>query len=144
MAEVVRIIPAARDAVFAVLADPYTYPRWVVGAERIRHVEGNWPEPGARFHHVVGMFPFHLRDSTGVVEMTEGHLLVLDARARPAGRAQVEFVLDETPGGTRVRMTEFPTGAPATLIPEPIIDASIKHRNRRSLARLEAVVTGRR
>lgn len=143
MAEVVRIIPASREAVFAVMADAYTYPDWVVGAQRIRSVEGDWPDAGATFHHVVGVFPLRLRDSTSVVEVDAGKRLVLNARARPMGRAQVEFHLEDTPGGTRVRMVEFPVSGPATLAPSLAVEPSIRKRNHITLERLEDVVTGR-
>ena len=39
------------EAVFEVLDDPYAYPRWVVGARRIRSVDAGWPAVGSRFHH---------------------------------------------------------------------------------------------
>lgn len=143
MAEVVRIIPASPGAVFAALADPYTYPDWVVGAQRIRSVEGDWPEPGATFHHVVGMFPLRLRDTTSVVEVDEDRCIVLDARARPMGRARVELCLEEVPGGTRVRMIEYPVSRPATLVPSIVVDPTIRKRNHVALERLEGVVTGR-
>jgi uncharacterized protein YndB with AHSA1/START domain len=143
VAEVVRIIPASREAVFAALADPQTYPAWVVGAQRIRDVVGDWPEAGATFHHVVGVFPLRLRDNTSVVDVEEGRRLVLDARARPMGRARVELHLEDTPGGTRVRMVENPVSGPATLAPSIVIDPSICKRNHVSLERLEDVVTGR-
>lgn len=143
MAEVVRIIPASREAVFAALADPHTYPDWVVGAQRIRDVEGDWPERGATFHHVVGMFPVHVRDSTSVVEVERDRRIVLDARARPMGRARVELHLEEVPGGTRVRMVEFPVSGPATLAPAILVEPSIRRRNHLTLERLEGVVVGR-
>ncbi|MEX2626046.1 MAG: hypothetical protein WD225_04135, partial [Ilumatobacteraceae bacterium] len=85
-----------------------------------------------------------LRDSTGVVDLEDGHRLVLDARARPTGRVQVELELEETPGGTRVRMNEFPTSGPARLLPAIVMEPSIRRRNDVALARLEGVVTGRR
>lgn len=143
MAEVVRIIPASREAVFAVMADPYSYPDWVVGAQRVRSVEGEWPRAGATFHHVVGMFPLHVRDSTSVVEVEDGRCLVLDARARPMGRARVELCLEDTPGGTRVRMIEYPVSGPATLAPGFVVEPSIRKRNHVTLERLERLVTGR-
>lgn len=142
MAEVVRIIPASREALFAAFADPYTYPDWVVGAQRIRAAEGDWPEPGSTFHHVVGMFPIHVRDSTSVVEVERDRRIVLDARARPMGRARVELHLEDTPGGTRVRMVEFPVSGPATLAPAILVEPSIRKRNHHTLERLERLVTG--
>ncbi|MFA9429548.1 SRPBCC domain-containing protein [Egicoccus sp. AB-alg2] len=141
MAEVVRIIPASRAAVFAALAEPGTYPRWVVGAQRIRAVEGQWPLPGATFHHVVGAFPLRLRDSTTVVDAADDERLVLEARARPVGRARVELHLEEVPGGTRVRMNEYPISGPTRFVPEAFLAPSIRQRNELSLERLEGLVT---
>ncbi|GGI09771.1 SRPBCC family protein [Egicoccus halophilus] len=144
MPEVVRIIPASRDAVFEALSRPENYPRWVVGAQRIRAVEGDWPQEGSTFHHVVGAFPLRLKDSTSVVTMVPDEQLVLEARGRPLGRATVELHLEEVPGGTRVRMVEFPISGPGRFLPSFVLGPSIRQRNEVSLQRLEDVLTSGR
>ena len=58
-------INASPSAVYRVLSDAYCYPRWVVGARRVRRVDGNFPEAGSRFHHAVGVWPIELKDHTG-------------------------------------------------------------------------------
>jgi uncharacterized protein YndB with AHSA1/START domain len=143
VAEVRRHLPYPPDAVFAALSDPTTYPRWVVGAQRIRAVEGPWPQPGSAFHHVVGVWPLRLRDSTEVVEVTPGTRLLLEARARPAGRAEVELELRPVADGTEVVMREAPLTGPAVLVPRPLLDPVTRRRNERSLARLHRVVRDR-
>lgn len=123
--------------VFAVLADPHAYPDWVVGAKHIRAVEGAWPEPGATFHHSVGIGPITVNDSTSVVEVAAPHRLVLRARARPTGVARVELDLAERDGGTEVVMTELPIEGPPALLHNPLQDRIIDRRNRESLRRLK-------
>jgi len=141
--EVSLIIDAPRDAVYDALSRPETYPRWVVGAQRIRSVEGNWPEEGATFHHVVGVWPARLRDSTTVLTSAPPAKLVLEARARPMGRAKVELELEDLDGErTRVHMREDAVSGPATLIPSSVRAVSIKRRNELSLDRLRRVVVG--
>ena len=64
MAFTSRQIDASPAAVFAVLVNPETYPKWLVGADRIRGVDPDWPAIGSKFHHVVGFGPFKIADST--------------------------------------------------------------------------------
>jgi len=145
MTAVARTIDAAPDDVFAILADPWTYPRWVVGARRIREVEGDWPAPGAAFHHVVGVFPLRPRDNTEVIEVDPDRRLVLEARARPTGRAHVTFDLSPAGDGhTRVVMAEVPASGPVRFVPPALLAPLIRARNRETLERLEDVVHGRR
>lgn len=144
MTEVQRPISAAPDEVFAVLADPDTYPRWVVGAQRIRGVDGDWPEMGAAFHHVVGIVPFRHRDNTEVVAVVPNLLLALEGRARPLGRVRIEFHLRPTAEGTTVSMHERLIGGPVRLVPNAVMEPMIAARNRLTLRRLAEVVAGRR
>jgi uncharacterized protein YndB with AHSA1/START domain len=125
------------DEVFAALADPWTYPEWLVGAQDMRAVDDDWPAPGSSFHHRVGLAgPLTIDDSSSCCEIDAPNLLVLEVRARPAGRARVTFRLTAlTPTTTKVDFSEVPIGLARLLIPvaEPL---SIP-RNRRSMQRLE-------
>ncbi|WP_426574563.1 SRPBCC family protein [Aquihabitans sp. McL0605] len=125
------------DDVFAAVADPRTYPHWLVGAKAMRAVDPTWPAPGSSFHHRVGLVgPLTLDDSSSSKEVHAPNLLVLEVRARPIGRAEVRFEVTEPGGGvTEVAFSEEPIG-PArlfTFIAAPL--AVI--RNRRSLDHLE-------
>lgn len=128
--------------VFRTLADPWTYPEWLVGAKEMRDVEPGWPTPGASFHHRVGLGgPLVVDDSSTSCEISEPTLLVLEVRARPAGRARVTFRLAETgPSTTEVAFSEVPIGAARLLAPVAAPLALI--RNRRSLDHLERFLTG--
>ena len=137
MARTTIHVTAPAEAVFAVLADPASYDHWVVGCKEIRGVEGAWPEPGATFHHSVGMGPITVKDSTTATESAPPHRLVLRARARPTGVARVEIDLAARDGGTEVTITEVPVEGPPALLHNPVQDWLIDRRNREGLRRLK-------
>lgn len=143
MATTTRVMPAAPDEVFAVLADAASYSHWVVGSQRIRSVEGEFPLPGSRFHHVVGVGLLQVRDHTEVLECDPPRLLVLHARARPLGTARIRLELLDDPGGTRVVMEEKAGDLLTALVLNPLTDPLVDQRNRVALRRLERLVVAR-
>jgi uncharacterized protein YndB with AHSA1/START domain len=143
MATVAHHLSASPADVYAALIDPRTYPEWLVGAKEIRAVDESWPEIGSRFYHRVGLFgPLTIADSTESLGTEPERRLSLEARARPAGRARVDFDLAESGAGTVVTMHEHPLGllAPAG----PLLDPVTALRNQKSLRQLERyLVTSR-
>jgi uncharacterized protein YndB with AHSA1/START domain len=139
MAVTTRDIPASPDQVWAVLADPKRYAEWVVGAQEVRGFEGDWPAPGARFHHTVGLGPIHIHDDTSVLESNPSRRLVLRARARPLGHARIALELTQSGAGTRLVMVEEPTSPVASLL-RKVVDPLIHSRNVEALRRLEGLV----
>src|SRR5215218_1996524 len=136
-------IDATAEEVFAVLADPCRYPDWVVGAAGIRDYDQEFPEVGSRFHHQVGSWPVGLKDHTEVVEVDAPNRLVLQAKARPLGTARIELELQESAGGTEVRMEEAPGDRLTSLvIGNPVADTALRVRNAEALARLKRLVEG--
>lgn len=137
MVSVHRTIPQPPAAVFAALADPETYPHWLIGARDIRSVDEDWPQPGSRFHHRVGLVgPLKVADSTKVLAIDEPHQLSVEVRARPFGRGRATFTLVEAAadGGdpaTKLEIDEVPLGALAPL--SPLLAPLTAARNRRSL-----------
>ena len=127
------------ERVWAVLADPESYGHWVVGSKHIRDADPTWPEPGTRFHHTVGFGPLELDDNTEVLESRAPERLVLRARARPSGTANV--ILELAPGpsgnGTMIVMDEYPVSGLAKIVHNPLQDKLIHHRNVESLRRLK-------
>ena len=126
--------------VFAILADPYTYEHWVVGCVDIRAVEGEWPAVGSLFHHTVGMGPFKVKDNTKVLDVDADTRLVIEARARPAGVAEVVFTLTPVPGGTEVCIQEYAVRGFAQRIANPVLDFLVHLRNAETLRRLDKQV----
>jgi len=130
------------DEVFAALADPRTYPGWLVGAKEMRSIDPTWPTPGSKFHHRVGLVgPITIADNSTSCEVHAPSLLVLEVRARPVGRARVSFRLHEpTPATTEVEFSEVPIGAARLLA--PVVAPLTAARNARSLDRLERFLEG--
>ena len=98
MSENTTTIDAPPDDVWAVLADGWLYPLWVVGATRMRDVDASWPEPDTRLHHSVGAWPLVIDDETRVLECDPGRRLLLRARGWPMGQADVEVSLERWAG----------------------------------------------
>ena len=138
-----RPVSATPEQVWEVLADGWLYPLFVVGASRMRDVDENWPAVGARLHHSVGTWPLLIDDTTEVLEVEEGHRLLLLARAWPAGQAHVDISLKANGGSTVVTITEDATAGPGVLVPKPLRDVQLQLRNTETLRRLAFLVEGR-
>ena len=144
MITVTRNTTASADAVWAVIADGWTYAAWVVGASRIRDVEADWPAEGSRIHHSVGSWPLLLSDETVVTRVEPGRLIRLQARSRPLGEAFVEIEVEPEGRGARIEMREDAVEGPATWIPRPLRQLAIGPRNAETLQRLALLAEGRR
>jgi uncharacterized protein YndB with AHSA1/START domain len=132
--EVRVTVPATPEEVWAVLSDPETYPEWLAGAQRIQHVDTDFPEPGARFDHEVGpSSDATVADDTEALVDDPPHRLQLEVHAGPV-TGMVEFRLQAVAGGTQVRFLVSPTGGLGWAL--PVLRAAIHVRNRGSLARL--------
>jgi hypothetical protein len=144
VAEISLNIEASIDAVWAVLADGWSYAGWVVGASHIRDVDTGWPKPGARIHHSVGPWPLVIQDTTEVVACEPTRLLELDARLWPAGAARITFTLQaRSESLTHVRMAERVVRGPSALLPKFVQDLLLIPRNKETLQRLNALARGR-
>jgi uncharacterized protein YndB with AHSA1/START domain len=145
VAENSMTIDATPEQIFEVLLDAWTYKDWVVGADNIRAVDPEWPAVGSRFHHTVGVGPAKVDDTTKVIAVDPPRRLVLEARARPAGVAHVEFVVESAPdrSGTVVTIEEHPIDGAAEALPSVLTDAGLKLRNVETLRRLRKLVEQR-
>ena len=132
--EVRATVPAPPEQVFAVLSDPETYPEWLAGAQHIRWVDGDFPEPGSRFHHEVG--PTNgttVKDHTDVRATDPPNRLELEVHAGPM-KGIVEFELERTADGTLVTFRERVIGALERAM--PALRGPIFLRNKASLDKL--------
>ncbi|WET76926.1 SRPBCC family protein [Amycolatopsis sp. QT-25] len=144
MSEVSRVVDVPPDAVFAVLADGWSYAGWVVGSSHIRDVDEDWPALGSRIHHSVGPWPFHIQDVTIVKAVEPGVSLSLEARGWPLGAAAIGLtLLPHGEGKTEVRMRESVLRGPAKVLPESVQALVAKPRNTEALARLADLATGK-
>jgi uncharacterized protein YndB with AHSA1/START domain len=142
VSEVRRTIHAAPEQVWEVLADPTTYPEWLVGAQVIRGVDNEFPKPGAEFHHSVGATEeVTVDDTTTALEAERPHKLSLKVRARPFFEGVVRFRLLPTKAGTELVLEEEPVG-PLRFV-APLLKPLIVARNAKSLDKLRELVEAR-
>ena len=80
-----RTFSCTAERVFAVLANGWLYPTWVVGASRMRDVDASWPSVGSRLHHSSGVWPALIDDTTSVLEWQEPRHVMFKARGWPIG-----------------------------------------------------------
>jgi len=132
-----RTIAATPEQVWAVLAQPMSYDRWVVGAKDIRAADGTWPETGSSLHHTSGFGPLTLKDKSKVMDAEPPRLLILEARGRPFGAASIELRLEAEGSGTLVTMIEHAVRPALARILNPIVGPLLHARNVESLRRLE-------
>jgi uncharacterized protein YndB with AHSA1/START domain len=130
-------MPVPPEAVWDVLADPGSFGYWVVGSRTIRDADADWPRPGSKFHHTVGLGPFEVSDHTVAVDTQRPGLFAMRAKARPAGTASVTLTMTPAGGGTLVRLTESPDGVFSLLSLNPLVHVTTRARNAESLMRLE-------
>ena len=136
MSRTTRFMRCAPDDVFKVLADGWSFASWVVGAARIREVDGTWPAAGSQIHHSVGLWPMLIDDTTSVISIDRPHAIELKVRAWPTGEGRVRLECTAEEGGTRVVMIEDATAGPAKVIPPSVRDPMLDARNTESLKRL--------
>lgn len=138
-----RKFQATPSEVFAVLADAISYPKWLIGASEIRRADPTWPAVGSKFHHVVGVKPFVLADSTEVLAVETDERLKLHVRARPFISAVVTFTITGGSAGTVLCMQDEPNLRIIGNMVRPVFDPVIHFRNHRSLRRLEKLLADR-
>jgi uncharacterized protein YndB with AHSA1/START domain len=134
-----RIVDASPEAVFVVLADPWSYARWVGWTREIRAAEPGWPRPGTRLWHRFGRWPVGGRGVTVVVSCERPHRLVLRADVRPLALVRATLSVQRDGAGTMVQIREDMIGGwarwfgPATTLVQ-------RRRNEVSLRDLAGVV----
>ncbi len=133
-------IAVSPTEVFAALANAANYGDWVVGSDTIRDADPDWPKVGSRFYHRVGVGPLKLNDHTEVLAVDPPRRLIMHARARPLGTAEVSMQLAERDGGTFVTMTETAGNRLSRLVLNRLTDPLIHLRNAESLRRLKRIV----
>jgi uncharacterized protein YndB with AHSA1/START domain len=132
-----RFMPITPEAVWDALADAGGYGYWVPGSRVIRDADADWPAPGSKFHHTVGVGPFEVSDHTEALEARPPELLRMRTKGRPLGTATVTLEMLRSDGGTLVRISESPDGPAWLLHLNPLFWLLTKARNAESLMRLE-------
>lgn len=138
-----RRIEATPAQLFAVLADGWLYPSWVVGASRMRAVDASWPAAGAQLHHSVGNWPMLINDDTTLLEWEPDHRAVLEAKGWPMGQARVILTADaDGSDAARLTMVEDVTRGPGRALLKLLRQALMLKRNAETLRRLAFLAEG--
>jgi hypothetical protein len=131
------------EVVMQVLADGWLFGLWVVGASHIRRVDPDWPRPGSKIHHAVGVWPALVKDhSEAKTYDADAGVLEMVARGYPLGSALVRIEVREEDGGSRILLGERIVSGPGRFL-RPVEHLVVPPRNRESLERLVALVEGR-
>ncbi len=137
-AEVRMTVPASPEQVYAVLSDPETYPEWLAGAQRIRHVDPAFPRPEARFDHEVGPTEdATVADDTICLLADPPHRLQLEVHAGPV-TGIVDFLLTPSHQGTDIVFRESLVGRLGLAM--PLMRSVLHLRNKGSLQRLKQLL----
>jgi hypothetical protein len=137
-----RRMACSPEDVFAVIADGWVYPTWVVGASRMREVDDEWPLVGSRLYHSFGVWPTLINDETTMLEWDPPRHAVMRAEGWPLGEARVTIDVKPRRDGCVVRIIEKAVAGPGSLI--PFLDVPLHFRNVETLHRLAFVAEGRR
>lgn len=138
-----RVFACTPDDVFAVLADGWLFPSWVVGASRMREVADSWPRVGSRLHHSFGVWPVLIDDATEVLVYEPPRHIVFRAKGWPMGEAQVDIQVRPHRDGAVVRIQEEAVAGPGSLVPPVFLDVALQLRNAETLHRLAYLAEGR-
>ena len=136
----IRIAGSVED-VFAVLADPYAYPQWVVGAREVIEVDPDWPQAGTRFRHRTGLGAATFEGTTFVRNVNAPHRIDLEFTVEGLGRGRVVIELSQEREWVEVTLEEhvlrplWPTSRYTS-------DVLLHVRNAEALRRLKALVEG--
>jgi hypothetical protein len=139
----VRTMNCSPEQVFAVLADGWVFPTWVVGASRMRDVDEHWPQQGSHLHHSFGVWPVLIDDRTTVIEWDPPRRMVMRPAGWPLGEAQVTIEAKPRGEGCVVRILEKAVRGPGALVPPFLLDLLLHPRNAETLRRLAFIAEGK-
>ncbi|MBT2416111.1 SRPBCC family protein [Streptomyces sp. ISL-12] len=138
-----RLVQASPRSVWAVLADPDSYVKWVVGPSQVTPERGRWPEVGAAIHYEVCLGPVRLTNETVVRRCEEGTLLELEAKAGQLGTARIAVELRPWGEDCLVIVDEHPLRGPGGMLHNAGVELIIQLRHRAMLARLAELCEAR-
>ena len=137
------LVHAHPKAVWDVLADPYSYDRWVIGTRKILHADPDWPAVGSSLSFEAGLGPLRFRSRTAVRAAAEPGRLELEADVWPLG-ARVAIEIKPWGGNSLVVLEEHWIRGPYFLLANPLLHLALNIRNRFMVKGLAEEVQSRR
>ena len=138
-----RAMNCTPEDVFAVIADGWVFPTWVVGASRMRDVDARWPAEGSQLKHSFGVWPVLINDETTMLEWDPPRRMVIQPQGWPIGEARVTIDVKPRKYGCVVRIDERAVKGPGALVPAPLLDIPLYLRNIETLKRLAYIAEGK-
>jgi uncharacterized protein YndB with AHSA1/START domain len=140
MARVQTHVAAPPERVWDLLRNGYRYAEWVVGTQKIRDVDAEFPAKDSCLHYTAGIGPVTHDGHTAVLSYVPDEQLELEAHAWPLGSARIVIGVRPEGDGSRVELDEHPMRGPALLMRNPVADAFMWIRGYEMLRRLRVVV----
>lgn len=136
MAKRQQLVKCPPGQVWDVLSDGRRYAQWVVGTQRILHVDPSWPDTGASLRFQVGVGPLHFENRCVVRICEPRRRLELEARADPLGTARIAITLIPWGDHTLVILDESPLLGLGARMHGPPVELLLHLRNRHMLGNL--------
>ena len=135
-----QLIRRPPPAVWAVLEDGNRYADWVVGTDRSRPGEGEWPRLGSTIDYTVRIGPWTVGGHTVVRRYEPPQWLELEAYSGPLGTARIAVEVRPWGADTLVILDEHPLRGPGGALHNVALDVLIQLRHRSMLGRLANLV----
>jgi uncharacterized protein YndB with AHSA1/START domain len=123
------LIAAPPEAVWKVLADPCSYPEWVLGTRRIESADPDWPARDAELRYEARLGPFRFRGRSTVRHVEAPTHLELEADAGLLS-ARVAITVRPWAGKALAIVEEHWIAGSPVLLTNPMIDIGLHLRNR--------------
>jgi hypothetical protein len=134
------LVKRSPEQVWDFLCKGDRYADWVVGTQRIRGVDADWPAIGSDLHFTFGIGPLTIDDRTTVRNADPPNMLELEIHAGRIGTARLLFEIRPWGGHTVVVLDEHPLSGPGAHFHNMLIDVGLRFRNRRMLDQLAKLI----
>ncbi|MEU5216850.1 SRPBCC family protein [Streptomyces sp. NPDC020807] len=142
MAVRIRLVHAAPDDVWTVLADASRYADWVVGTSASRPAYGIWPALGSALSYDVRLGPWTASGTTVVRRVEAPREPEMEVDSGPLGTMRVAIEVRPWGREALVIVDEHPLRGVVGTLHNVAVDALIQLRHRDMLRRLANVVEG--
>ena len=127
------------EAVFALVSDPESDPRWRSDVRSVERLSGEPSAPGTVYRQRVGAMGGTAEAVVEVLEVVPGRSITFEVREPVRGRGG--YVVEPAGAGATVRFwLELPSGRGLRAIADKAIAAAIGRGARADLARLKALL----
>ncbi|MEV1008475.1 SRPBCC family protein [Streptomyces sp. NPDC049881] len=140
MASRPTLVRRTPETVWAFLADPANFARWVVGTQRSDPLDDRWPAVGAAMRYTMGFGPLRGTGRTVVRVSEPARRLELEAQTKGLGTARIALEIRPWGEQSLLIIDEHPLTGPGGILHNRLADAFLQVRHRRMLHNLTSLV----